>query len=247
MVIDAHVKLGASYTGKHYTAADYIKEMERNGIERALICPQKPPSYQVEDGNDEIEAMLAAHPDKFYGAVRIDPWKREKALDELAKRFANPQFKAIHLHPWEEHFQCNNEIIYPVMQFAQERGIPVVVEAGYPWMSHISQIADLAGHYPTVKILATNAGQLDLSGLTLSEVNRLLKKHDNLYLGTSSAVAAEWLADLIQKGVPDRMLFESNYPFTQPYMEIFRITHGYIGEDDKRRVLKENIGGFLGL
>ncbi|WP_301173687.1 amidohydrolase family protein, partial [Brevibacillus nitrificans] len=133
------------------------------------------------------------------GAVRIDPWKREKAIDEFEKRFTSPQFKAIYLHPWEEHFQCNNEIVYPVMAFAQERSLPVIIESGYPWMSHISQIGDLARLYPTVKILATNAGQLDLSGLTLGEVNRLLKKHENLYLGTSSAVAAEWLADLIQK------------------------------------------------
>ncbi|WP_301173685.1 hypothetical protein, partial [Brevibacillus nitrificans] len=65
MVIDAHAKLGASYTGTHYRVEDYLKEMDRNQIERALICAQKPPSYQVEDGNDEIAEILASYPDKF--------------------------------------------------------------------------------------------------------------------------------------------------------------------------------------
>ena len=247
MIIDAHVKLGACFSGKDHTAEDYLREMDANGIDRAVVCPNKPLSYQVEEGNDYVESLLERFGDRFIGAVRVDPWKRERAIGELDRRFRDGRNKAIYLNPWEENFQCNHGVTLPIMGYARDHRLPVMIEAGYPWVSHISQIGDLARKYPGVKILATNAGQLDLSGLTLGNVRFVLNKYQNVYLGTASAVAAEWLAELIQKTARGRVLFETGSPLFEVYLEKYRIDHAYIEDPEKKDVFWENASGFLSL
>jgi len=247
MIIDAHIKLGKCFTGKDHRAEEYISEMDRNGIDKALVCPNKPLSYQVEEGNDYVESLLCQYGERFIGAVRIDPWKRENAILELEKRFRNKQYKAIYLNPWEENFQCNRDVVLPIIDYADKHRLPVVIEAGYIWVSHISQIGDLARKYPGVKFMATNAGQLDLGGFTLSNVRFLLGKYHNIYLGTAAAVGAEWLAELIQKTAKGRVLFETGYPFFETYLEKYRIDKAYIEESDKKEVFDTNISEFLSL
>ena len=87
-------------------------------------------------------------------------------------------------------------------------GLFVIVEAGYPWVSQIFQIADLANRYPEVKFIATNAGQLDLSGDSMSNVSWVMDNSENIYLGTSGACGAEWLAEMEQNH-PGRVVLKA--------------------------------------
>lgn len=248
MIFDSHIKVGVNYKGEDHSIDDYMELMSQNNIEGALICPHKPISYRVADGNDYIEEIIKTHPDMFFGAVRVNPWDRTNALNEVLRRTAaSSNFKAIYLHPWEENFQCNDEIVFPILELAQEKNLSVVIEAGYPWVSHISQIGDLARMFPRVKILATNAGQLDLSGFTLGDVSYVLMEYDNIFLGTASAVGAEWLVDMERIVAPHRVLFESNYPINDVYMEIFRIAQSYLNDEEKENVFSKNSYNFLDL
>jgi len=226
---------------------EYIREMDANGIDRAVICPNKPLSYQMEEGNDYIESVLNKYDGRFIGAVRVDPWQRDKAIEELKYRFGNKKFKAIYINPLEENFQCNRGIVLPIVDFAKEHRIPVIIEAGYPWVSHISQIGDLAAKYPEVKFMVTNAGQLDLSGLTLNNVSFVLSKYQNIYMGTAAAVAVEWLTSLIQNSARGRILFETGYPLFEVHLEKYRIEKAYIGDIDKTEVYETSVTAFLSL
>ena len=51
------------------------------------------------------------------------------------------------LHPWEETFAINDKKVYPFMEICREYGLPVLVETGYPWLSHCFQVADLAERF----------------------------------------------------------------------------------------------------
>lgn len=247
MIIDSLAKLGPHYMGRNFSAEQYIEIMEENGFDQAVIGPNRPLSGSFVEGNDWIEEVLERYPGRFYGAARIDPWQRENAIVELEKRFQSPKYKAIYLHPWEENYQCNRGVVLPIMDFARERNLPVIIAAGYLWVSHITQVGDLARQYPDVKIMVTNAGQLDLSGLTLGNVKYVLKGTPNLYMGTAAAVAAEWLTDLIGESAKGRVLFESGHPFFEADLERLRMDYCYINEDQKREIYEENIKSFLNL
>lgn len=243
MRIDAHVKIGDTFRGESIKIENYISEMEKNEIDKAILCPNKPRSYMVADGNNYVQSILERGDDRFVGAVRINPWHEEEALAELVKR-VDAGFRALYLNPWEEQYPCNSRILFPIMNRVKALGLFVIVEAGYPWVSQIFQIADLANRYPEVKFIATNAGQLDLSGDSMSNVSWVMDNSENIYLGTSGACGAEWLAEMEQNH-PGRVVFESNYPFMEPHIEIFRIEKGFMKENEKKRILGENIQNFL--
>ncbi|NLP29799.1 MAG: amidohydrolase family protein [Clostridiales bacterium] len=240
MKIDAHIKLGDCYTGETYRADDYLLLMEKHGIDLAIISPYKPLSNDLSEANERIAEYIEKFPNKFIGTVRVNPWQREEAL-KMAEQWLEKGFKGIHLFPWEETFQVNDELVYPLVELAEVRQVPVVIEAGYPIVSHVTKIADLAYRYPNVKFYMTNAGQLDLSGDSINDVGYFMELLDNLHMGTSSAVAYMWLASLIKDGkIGKRIHFESNYPFTDPYMEIYRIETNPITDHEKELVFFRN-------
>lgn len=247
MVIDSLAKIGPHYMGRDFTAEDYIKMMDKIGIDQGVIAPNRPLNGSFSEANDQLQEILERYPDRFYGAVRVDPWQRDQARIELERCFQSPRFKAIYLHPWEENYQCNRGIMLGIMDFARERKLPVIVAGGYLWVSHITQVGDLARQYPDVKIMVTNAGQLDLSGLSLGNVKQVIKNTPNLYMGTAAAVATEWLCDLVTTSAKGRILFESGHPFFEADLEHYRIESAYLEESDKRAVYEENVRSFYSI
>ena len=246
MRFDACAKIGQSYKGTAYLKENYMQEMRKNGISKALIVSEKPLSYNIAEANDYVEKVLKEDAEHFIGAVRVDPWNTEQTQREIKERFKNPLFKAIYLNPWEENFQINREVIRPVLTYAQKEKKPVIVEAGYVWVSHITQIAEVAAEYPDVKFLMLNAAQMDLSGYTLTDVKHFMGKRKNLYLGTNSAVAAEWLVNLYRDSSPGRILFCSNYPFFEVDLECARIELCYFTEEEKNEIFFKNAEKFFG-
>jgi predicted TIM-barrel fold metal-dependent hydrolase len=241
MIFDGLVKIGSYFKGKDYPISEYIKEMDKNKIDRAFLVPQKPLSYSMIEANDAVDRAASGNPEKFYGAVRVDPWDTDgtlKLLDEYTKK---KWCRAVYLHPWAENFRINEPVTSYIFQYADRAKIPVMVEAGYPWMSHISQIGKVAEKYQKARILVTNAGQLDLSGFSLADVTYIFKKHKNLYLGTANAAAAEWLADMIDNTAEGSVIFQSNWPDNDVHMELFRIQRSYCSADGKEQVLYKNI------
>ncbi len=246
MIIDMHVKLGPSFDNKGKLIEDYIIEVEANGITSAVLCPNRPKNYSFDDANAYIHQVINRYPDKFFGAYRIDPWNWESSKDKLENFFrAQGRYKFMYLNPWEDNFRLNDVYMYPVFEYAGNNNIPVLIETGYPFVSHITQVGEIAEMFPAVKLIATNAGQIDLSGFTLADVNYQLSHHENIYLITSPAVGAEWLADMIINTSKGRVLFGSSYPFCDVYMEKYRITHSYVDDMYKEDVFYKNVSNLI--
>lgn len=247
MIFDADVKIGKSFKRTAFMAEDYIKEMDENGIDKAVIMAEKPASYDISEGNDYIEEVLEKYPERFLGAVRVDPWNEEKALAELDKRFKNPKFRAIYLNPWEENYQINSDIVRPILEYAAANNKNVIVEGGYVWVSHITQVADIAKEFPTVQFMTANAGQMDLSGYSLTDVKFFMGKVDNLWMGTAAAVAAEWTTEVYRNAAPGRVIFETNYPFFEVKLERARLDLSFFDDKEKEEIYWDNAQKFFGI
>lgn len=240
MKIDAHIKLGACYTGQFYSTAEYVAEMEKNGIDLAIVAPQKPLSCNLEKANVDLFETVQKYSSKLKAIVRVNPWQGEDAI-KMAERWLDRGFIGIHLFPWEETFQVNDKVVYPLVELAEDRNVPIVIEAGYPVLSHVTKIAALAQEFPKAKFYMTNAGQLDLSGDSLTDVQYFMHLIPNLHFGTSSAVAALWLSTLIaHPDVGKRIHFETNFPFTDVFMEGFRIDALSLSDEKRRDVFSNN-------
>lgn len=247
MIIDAHVTLGKRFTGEEACLSDYMVQMRKHNIGATLICPMKPRSGAIREANDLVAEMTVDSDLKLFRAFRINPWDMEEFHSEMEMRTRRRKFIAAYMNPWEETFRCNDERIMPVYASLAAKRLPLVIETGFPWVSHISQLWEVARMFPGLKILATNAGQLDLSGLSFGGVKAVIAESPNLYLGTSAAVGADWLKGAAEYWARGRILFTSSYPVFEPEIECFRIDHGYMSEKTKKDIYYNNAAGFLGI
>src|SRR5262249_43096462 len=120
------------------------------GLRGADRCagPARGHGYDVE--NQRVATLATKHPDRLVAFARVDP------LAPVATTGASGLF----LHPWEDTFRVTDSAVDAVLD-----GRPVIVATGYPFMSEALQVAELARRHPETTFVATNGGQINISGL----------------------------------------------------------------------------------
>ena len=240
-VMDAHLRLGKDFRGREARIEEYYNAVGNVfKVTGGVVCPNKSTDYLIEKANEEILDITEQLRGNFYAALRVDPWCLKETYAHIRKQAERERCRFIYLNPWEENFRCNSEESAEAMKLAADTGNGVIIEAGYPWVSHISQIVDICRRFKDVKVLATNAGQYDLSGSTLDDVSLAMEKAPNLYLETSGSCGAEWLKNIADCH-GDRVLFASNFPQMEPVLEFYRIEEGFFTEEQKRKMFSENL------
>src|SRR5713226_5534396 len=112
--IDAFTFLGQSLFGSGQTAAELLARMAAANVERAIVCPPKPPGYHLGPANDLVAAAVAREP-RLTGLARVDPNQTEQAIPELDRAIRDLGLKGLFLHPWEETFRINGPRVEPIV------------------------------------------------------------------------------------------------------------------------------------
>lgn len=239
MIFDFRVFLGQSFDGRQRDVNDLLKSMDAIGIDMALACPFKPISYDLNQANMMLAEQIAPHQDRLFGAVRLDPWQTD-VTDTLLRGIELKNMRAIFLHPWEENFQANASLLDPIMEIAQSRNIPVIVAAGFPWVSEALQILDLAKRWPGVQIVMTNGGQINISGLGQANASLALQQSQNLHIDTAGIYRQDFIEETVQLLGGQRVLFGSGSPYFDQRYEIKRVELAEVSDNDRALMFYEN-------
>ncbi|MBM3834610.1 MAG: hypothetical protein FJ403_15330 [Verrucomicrobia bacterium] len=99
-LFDAHTHIGkARHSGRQYTAAELLRDMDRFGVEHALVIPY-PVVEDYRQAHDEIGQAVREHPDRFTGASCLYPFIPEDAFRAEVKRCVQEfGFRALKLQP----------------------------------------------------------------------------------------------------------------------------------------------------
>jgi predicted TIM-barrel fold metal-dependent hydrolase len=246
MIVDSLTFVGESLFGVSATAADLLRAMDGTGVDRAVVCPLRPRGYHLAGANDTIVAAVAAHQDRLVGFARVDPWQPEATVE--LERAAALGLRGLFLHPWEETFRISDRLLDPVLELAQRLDLPVIVAAGYPWLSEALQIGELAGRFPELRFIATNGGQLNVSGLGQTDAELALEACSNLALQTAGVYREDFLEGVVERFGSDRLLYASAFPYLDPRLEILRVRWApNLDADARNAVLGGNTARFLRL
>jgi predicted TIM-barrel fold metal-dependent hydrolase len=221
MIVDSLTFLGESLFGHAASAAGLIALMDELSVERAVVCPLKPPRYRLETANDEIVRAVEAHAGRLVGFARVDPWLGEEAVAELERAHALG-LRGLFLHPWEETFCISGPVVDPVLEAARGLGLPVIVASGYPWLSEGLQLGELARRFPEVTLVATNGAQLNISGLGQQDAELALASCPNLVIQTTGVYREDFIEGIAARLGPERVLYASGFPAFDPRLEIKR-------------------------
>jgi predicted TIM-barrel fold metal-dependent hydrolase len=244
MIFDFRTYLGDSFDGVSQSADELLSRMDGLQIDKALVCPLKPHSYDLVKANHDLGEIISLHNDRFVGAARIDPWQPEAAQTfKLAVESFN--FRALYLNPWEETFRVDIERVDPLFALAAEYKIPVLISTGYPWLSEALQVCNLALRWPTVPIIMTNGGQFNISGLGQADATLALSKSSNLYFDTAGIYRQDFIEDSVDYFGGERILFGSGSPYFDQHYELQRIRVSKVNQENHQAISYDNATGLL--
>ena len=247
MIIDFHTYVGHSLLGYSLRPEDLLRSMDECGIAVSVACPMKGLDPHYLEPNSYIADLQERHPGRLVGFARVNPYLGDDAEATLATAFDRLGLRGLVLHPWEETFAINDPLVFPLVSMAVERSLPVMLEAGYPMLSHPLQCADLAARFPDGLFVMTHGGQLDSSGWSMTDAEYVMRRHDNIVMETAGFFADELLERLpVETGI-GRLVFGSHSPWLNLRLEMKRIQRAHVSDDIRAAMFGGNAARILGL
>ena len=241
MIFDTLAMVGTSINGYRLTAEELLGSMRSNGIDRSVISPVQPRTYHLQPENDAVAAAQARYPDSLVAFCRVDPRQGEDAVTELHRCVLRLGFKGLMLHPMEEGYTINDAPAVRLVREAGLLGVPVIVAAGYPWVSHASQVRALAEQATDTIIIMSHGGQINISGLAQADAFLALEACANLHIGTNGVYRQDFLEECVEAFGPERVLFASMSPVFDQGFELDRVRSIRMEEANRSLVLGENL------
>ncbi len=246
MIIDFHTYVGKSMLGQESTMEELLENMEKNGVDQSVICPVKTTDPFFEKQNLYVAEMQKKYAGKIWGFARIDPNLGRDSEKILLDAVDELHLKGLILHPWEETFAINDKKVFPFMEICREKKLPVLVETGYPWLSHCFQVGSLAEKYPDITFIMSHGGQFDSSGYALTDVDYVMEKYDNLVIETSGDYSDEGIENIPKRLGASRVLFGSHFPWLSTELEIYRIERASLSDEMREAIFYKNAEKILG-
>lgn len=206
-----------------------IAALDEAGIERAIVCPLRARGHGYDVANARANALAAERPDRLVAFARVDP---------LAPGAASQvgQARGIFLHPWEDAFRITDSAVDAIVD-----GLPVIVATGYPFVSEALQVAELARRHPETTFVATNGGQINISGLGQEDAFLALEACPNLFVQTSGVYREDFLEGVVERFGAERLLYASAFPQFDPRLELLRVRWApKLGDEAQEAILGGN-------
>lgn len=219
--IDFHTHLGQSIFGYGQTLTQLLANMERCQIEQSVVCPVQPVDYHLPPENDRVADAVQQAPQRLIGFARVDP-RRPDAIPELQRCVQQLNLRGLFVHPWEESCPANSAQTKALCAEALRLHIPVMIAGGHVRVSMPTQVMDLAQSLPDLTLIVTSGGQINISGIMLSEARQLLVECPNTILETSGIYREDFIEDLVPVIGAERMVFGSNSPQYDLALEVLR-------------------------
>lgn len=240
MIVDAHVHVGGcmstSYFTDHaYTGAELVTEMDANGVSQAVLSGGGKP-HQIKRMNQWALEAIRNFPGRLVGLVRIHPLLADWEAD-MDEYIGNHCFRGVKLHPTQDAYTALDPAIHPVVEKAEELGVPVLVHSGTMPYAMPGQIADLAAAHPKATIIMAHAGRGELYQHTVPSARRV----DNLFLEFSSTLPSAVRASIDAIG-SERVLFGTNWPAASmtPWVQTIDSCADHFTQEELQRFLALN-------
>jgi predicted TIM-barrel fold metal-dependent hydrolase len=213
-----------------------MADMDRLGIDKAILTPVKPRNYQLEPMNEPVAEAVEKHPERLMGLCRVDPWQGRAAVDEAQRGFEKLGACGLYLDPVEENFQVNSSILGPILEEAQHHDRPVVINAGHTRVSHPSQIRDVASQFSEIQFVACNGGQINISGILQFEARRMLESCPNVVIDTAGTYREDFIEEIVTELGAERVVFASGSPIYDQEFEMARIRFAHLDHFQKQKL-----------
>lgn len=211
-------------------AEDFLRRMDRFGIEKALLLPANDPFLYYHDPdrtNRFLGGLVKAHPDRFRafadvtasGAYFIEqtPFILEQAVEEYG-------LCGLKIHPTNLHMDADDLRLVPVLRKAADLGVPVMFHAnpcrlGFHDNCAPDKINRMIQIFPDLTVITAHLGGAKfmdaVTGCTWADMSYILPKLVEWY-------GLEQTNRILRAFGPERLIFGTDFPQGE-YDEYFDI------------------------
>ena len=244
MIFDIHAHFGATKFGDKVITAEHILAiMDSAGIDKAILLPTI--STGVVLPASEMKKEVDKDPDRLVGFALVNP-KDPNAVADFEEAVVKYGAKGLKIHPVYMALAADDEFwIYPLIEKAQELGVPVMFHSGEAPYATPWQIGLVAQDFPKAVIILEHMG-FDAMVFTDAAI-KMAKRADNLILGTTGVMYDFPVAKAVNAIGAERVVFGSEMPMNDPKHEIAKITGLKISDEAKEKILGLNMLRILGM
>ncbi len=209
-------------TVNHQGRADtLLLENEKAGITHSIIHSVAVTWEKAPKINDFISKTVKENPEKFTGFAAVHPQDPDVATTlEKAKKAG---LRGIKLHPDFQNFAIDDSSVYPIYQWAQKKGFPILVHTGDTryTTSRPEKMAKVLKAFPALQVVCAHLGGWS----QWEEAYKILSPFENAWVDTSSslyALSPQKAKKIIENYGSERVLFGTDYPMWNPKEELER-------------------------
>lgn len=246
---DLHCHLTPALRGANPAekAAHLIETGGRLGIERfcvymGLEWSRDPNPSAFPRENDDILQAVAAHPDRLFGFVYLNPKHTQTCLDELKRCVQDGPMVGIKL--WVAH-RCSAPELNPIVERALELKIPIFqhtwlkTSGNLPGESTPDDLAELARRFPTAPLICGHTGGNWERGL------RAIRDLPNVSIDLAGSDPTAGFVEMAYREVgPDRIIYGSDAPGRSFASQLAKVTGARI-PDGREKILSDNLRRLL--
>jgi uncharacterized protein len=211
-IIDFHTHLDECWLNQALPSeAEFLRNLDRFDIEAACIFTLQGFYGDCRRHNDALAERAERHADRLIPFATVDPKLGDESIFELERCLANPLFRGVKFHPWLQAFAPSmvKPTMVELLRCAARHGAPVLFHDGTPPYSTTFQVAAVARWVPEARVVLGHAGLSDY----VVAAAQLVRDIPNLYACVCGPRAG-WVQALVQTAGADKVLFGSDFGFT---------------------------------
>lgn len=226
------------------TKDNLVEFMKKYGVDRSVLLPVAVKPAHVTHINNFIRDCSRENSELIpFGAVHAS------YVDNVgeAERILEYGFKGIKIHPDNQFFNIDDERLYPLFDFMQEKMI-LLVHAGDPRSdySHPRRIRKVLDMFPRLTVIAAHFGGWSMPETAVD----LLSPKENCYIDISSSfdyIDKKDAERYIEIYSPERVLFGSDFPIGSPETEKKNLLSLNISDEAKEKIAYKNAERLLNI
>lgn len=202
-------------------SADVEHHWAQSGtVDKSIVLGFKSRYLRAEIPNQYVADYVRRFPAKLIGFAGIDPTERD-AVGEVKLAKSDLQLRGLTISPANQDFHPADSRAMRVYAEAERLGMPVLIHPGSQFTEHSKLefgrphlLDEVARSFPQLRIVIAQLGQP-----WVDETILMLGKHANVFADVSGLLRRPWqaynsLVSAYEYGVTDKLLFGSDFPYT---------------------------------
>jgi predicted TIM-barrel fold metal-dependent hydrolase len=234
------------------TPSQYLRKMDRAGIERSLLIAVRAGNMQVQGSfempYDRVAAVCRRYPNRFSGLAGVDPFRGMQGLRDLEYAVQELGFVGAHLYPHWFELAPDNAKYYPYYAKCCELDIPIMMQIGHNLVYSRSRRLPSVGRPICLDQVAIDFPELRLIGIHIGvpwteEAISMAWKHENLFLAGDAYAPRYWPENFVHYAKTygsEKVLFGTDWPVVDPERAVREIDALAFSATARRRLMRDN-------